>query len=110
MLHRFFMDIDLKFFWLDTLRNKGIKLEQTKKNTFCKERSMFRNQYDTDITTWSPAGRLHQVEYAMEAVKQGSAAVGLKSKNFSVLASLKRYCISNFIGVYGVILTVLIFL
>ena len=35
-------------------------------------------QYDTDVTTWSPQGRLHQVEYAMEAVKQGSAAVGLK--------------------------------
>jgi 20S proteasome subunit alpha 6 len=51
---------------------------------------MFRNQYDTDITTWSPAGRLHQVEYAMEAVKQGSAAVGVKSKNYVVLASLKR--------------------
>jgi hypothetical protein len=35
-------------------------------------------QYDTDTLTWSPQGRLHQVEYAMEAVKQGSAAVGLK--------------------------------
>jgi len=34
-------------------------------------------QYDTDVTTWSPQGRLFQVEYAMEAVKQGSAAVGL---------------------------------
>ena len=31
----------------------------------------FRNQYDNDVTTWSPQGRLHQVEYAMEAVKQG---------------------------------------
>lgn len=35
-------------------------------------------QYDTDVTTWSPQGRLFQVEYAMEAVKQGSCAVGLK--------------------------------
>lgn len=35
-------------------------------------------QYDTDVITWSPQGRLHQVEYAMEAVKQGSATVGLK--------------------------------
>eukprot|EP00761_Pharyngomonas_kirbyi_P012488 gb/GECH01012515.1/.p1 GENE.gb/GECH01012515.1/~~gb/GECH01012515.1/.p1 ORF type:complete len:249 (+),score=54.91 gb/GECH01012515.1/:1-747(+) len=51
---------------------------------------MFRNHYDTDVTTWSPAGRLYQVEYAMEAVKQGSATVGLKSDNFVVLASLKR--------------------
>ena len=36
-------------------------------------------QYDTDVITWSPQGRLHQVEYAMEAVKQGGATVGLKA-------------------------------
>ena len=35
-------------------------------------------QYDTDVTTWSPQGRIFQIEYAMEAVKQGSAVVGLK--------------------------------
>ncbi|EFJ11377.1 hypothetical protein SELMODRAFT_158876 [Selaginella moellendorffii] len=51
---------------------------------------MFRNQYDTDVTTWSPAGRLHQVEYAMEGVKQGSAAVGLKCKTHVVLASVNK--------------------
>eukprot|EP00301_Raphidiophrys_heterophryoidea_P021310 c5782_g1_i1.p1 GENE.c5782_g1_i1~~c5782_g1_i1.p1 ORF type:complete len:267 (+),score=83.21 c5782_g1_i1:1-801(+) len=49
--------------------------------------SMFRNQYDTDVTTWSPQGRLHQVEYAMEAVKQGSAAVGCVSATHAVLAT-----------------------
>ena len=38
----------------------------------------FAPQYDTDVVTWSPQGRIFQIEYAMEAVKQGSAAVGLK--------------------------------
>lgn len=52
---------------------------------------MFRNQYDNDVTTWSPQGRLHQVEYAMEAVKQGSTAIGLKNRDtFAVLVVLKR--------------------
>ncbi|KAK9819975.1 hypothetical protein WJX72_004710 [[Myrmecia] bisecta] len=51
---------------------------------------MFRNQYDTDVVTWSPQGRIHQIEYAMEAVKQGSASVGLKNKTHVVLATLKR--------------------
>ncbi|GMH07925.1 hypothetical protein Nepgr_009765 [Nepenthes gracilis] len=51
---------------------------------------MFRNQYDTDVTTWSPAGRLFQVEYAMEAVKQGSAAIGLRSKNHVVLGCVNK--------------------
>jgi len=51
---------------------------------------MYRNQYDTDVTTFSPAGRIHQVEYAMEAVKQGSAVVGMRSKDLVLVASLKR--------------------
>ncbi|XP_076045220.1 proteasome subunit alpha type-1-like [Oratosquilla oratoria] len=51
---------------------------------------MFRNQYDNDVTVWSPQGRLHQVEYAMEAVKQGSATVGVKSATHAVLVALKR--------------------
>jgi len=42
------------------------------------------------VTVWSPQGRLHQVEYAMEAVKLGSATVGLKSKTHAVLIALKR--------------------
>lgn len=59
---------------------------------------MFRSQYDGDITTWSPQGRIHQIEYAMEAVKQGSACVGLKSKTHAVLVSLKRS--SSELGAY----------
>ncbi|WAR06754.1 PSA1-like protein [Mya arenaria] len=51
---------------------------------------MFRNQYDNDVTVWSPQGRIHQIEYAMEAVKQGSASIGLKSKTHAILVALKR--------------------
>jgi len=51
---------------------------------------MFRNQYDNDVTVWSPQGRIHQIEYAMEAVKQGSATVGIKSSSHVVMVALKR--------------------
>ena len=52
---------------------------------------MNRNLYDTDITLFSPQGRLFQVEYAMEAVNQGSAAVGAVASDGVVLAAIKRY-------------------
>lgn len=51
---------------------------------------MFRNSYDNDSVTFSPQGRIFQVEYALEAIKQGSAAVGLVSKTHAVLVALKR--------------------
>lgn len=52
---------------------------------------MFRNhQYDMDCITWSPAGRILQVEYAMEAVKQGTPVLGLRSKKYAILSSFKR--------------------
>jgi len=51
---------------------------------------MLRNQYHTDVTTWSPAGGLFQVEYAMEAFKQGSAAIGLRSKTHVVLVCVNK--------------------
>ncbi|BGO99664.1 Proteasome subunit alpha type-6 [Rhodotorula toruloides] len=51
---------------------------------------MHRNTYDNDNSTFSPQGRLHQVEYALEAVKQGSACVGLRSDTHVVLLGLKR--------------------
>ncbi|KAJ5068955.1 proteasome subunit alpha type-1 [Anaeramoeba ignava] len=51
---------------------------------------MFRTQYDSDVTTFSPQGRLHQIEYAMEAVKQGSTAIGLKSETHAIVVTLLR--------------------
>lgn len=52
---------------------------------------MYRNhQYDMDCITWSPGGRILQIEYAMEAVKQGTPVLGLRSNTHVVLASFKR--------------------
>ncbi|RKU42039.1 hypothetical protein DL546_000604 [Coniochaeta pulveracea] len=51
---------------------------------------MFRNNYDNDPVTFSPQGRIFQVEYAAEAVKQGSVVVGIASKTHAVLVALKR--------------------
>lgn len=50
---------------------------------------MFRNNYDNDSVTFSPQGRIFQVEYASEAVKQGSVVVGIVSKTHAVLAAIK---------------------
>jgi hypothetical protein len=37
----------------------------------------------------SPQGRIFQVEYAQEAVKQGSVVVGIVSRTHAVLVGLK---------------------
>lgn len=50
---------------------------------------MQKGLYDSSCLTWNPQGRLYQVEYAMEAVNQGTCLIGLKSKNHVVLCGLK---------------------
>ncbi|MHC1590922.1 MAG: archaeal proteasome endopeptidase complex subunit alpha [Candidatus Helarchaeales archaeon] len=46
--------------------------------------------YDMGLTTFSPAGRLYQVEYATEAIKQGTTAIGLRTNEGVVLLAEKR--------------------
>ena len=46
--------------------------------------------YDHGITTFSPDGRLCQVEYARESVKRGTTTAGLKFKDGIVLVCDKR--------------------
>ena len=43
--------------------------------------------YDVDCVTWSPQGKLFQVEYAKEAVKHGGLTLGLRSKTHAVILS-----------------------
>ena len=46
--------------------------------------------YDRAITVFSPDGRLYQVEYAIETVKRGNIALGIKSKDGIIFAADER--------------------
>ena len=47
-------------------------------------------RYDSRTTTFSPEGRLYQVEYAMEAISHSSSAIGIHAKDGIVLAAKKK--------------------
>jgi len=49
-----------------------------------------KSEYDRGVNTFSPEGRLFQVEYAIEAIKLGSTALGIKTSEGVVLAVEKR--------------------
>ncbi|KAB7500237.1 Proteasome subunit alpha type-5, partial [Armadillidium nasatum] len=49
-----------------------------------------RSEYDRGVNTFSPEGRLFQVEYAIEAIKLGSTVIGIQTNEGVVLAVEKR--------------------
>jgi len=49
-----------------------------------------RSEYDRGVNTFSPEGRLFQVEYAIEAIKLGSTTVGIKTPEGVILGVEKR--------------------
>jgi len=48
------------------------------------------NRLDYGVNTFSPEGRLFQVEYALEAIKLGSTAIGIQTQDGVLLAVEKR--------------------
>mmetsp|Transcript_34124 Transcript_34124/g.85653 ORF Transcript_34124/g.85653 Transcript_34124/m.85653 type:complete len:236 (+) Transcript_34124:64-771(+) len=46
--------------------------------------------YSFSLTTFSPSGKLVQIEYALQAVNAGSTTLGIKAKNGVVLATEKK--------------------
>lgn len=47
------------------------------------------DRYSFSLTTFSPSGKLVQIEYALNAVKQGVTSLGIKATNGVVLATEK---------------------
>mmetsp|Transcript_925 Transcript_925/g.2414 ORF Transcript_925/g.2414 Transcript_925/m.2414 type:complete len:237 (-) Transcript_925:114-824(-) len=51
---------------------------------------MGESSYSFSLTTFSPSGKLVQIEYALNAVSSGSTSIGIKAKNGVVIATEKK--------------------
>jgi len=51
---------------------------------------------DFSLTTFSPSGKLVQIEYALNAVSTGKTSLGIKAKNGVVIATEKKSSFRSF--------------
>merc|ERR1711967_124856 len=49
-----------------------------------------KEHYDRGVNTFSPEGRIYQIEYALEAINHGSTSIGVKTKEGVVLGVEKK--------------------
>ena len=49
-----------------------------------------RNDYDYGVSTFSPEGRIQQVQYALKAIERGSTAIAIQTKDSVIFAVEKR--------------------
>jgi Proteasome subunit A N-terminal signature len=64
-----------QFFWVSS--------ESTTDNNMAR-------RYDSSTTTFSPEGRLHQVEYAIEAINNAGTCIGILATDGIIMASERR--------------------
>lgn len=48
------------------------------------------DRYNFSLTTFSPSGKLVQIEYALAAVSQGVTSIGVKATNGAVIVTEKK--------------------
>ncbi|EAN77455.1 proteasome subunit alpha type-5, putative [Trypanosoma equiperdum] len=49
-----------------------------------------KTEYDRGVNTFSPEGRIFQIEYAIEAIKLGSTSLGIQTPDAVIIAAEKR--------------------
>ncbi|THH04881.1 hypothetical protein EW145_g5204 [Phellinidium pouzarii] len=72
----------------DTQTEKGVDIQKRLVKEFCETIEDFTP--NRGVNTFSPEGRLFQVEYAIEAIKLGSTTVGVRTPHGVILGVEKR--------------------